>query len=75
MTSESLKSAMSECATDRVLGGGGCKGVNIKLKGTYCCPIEIIKGLSDKGQFQYLVKFKGPQVGNYLYTTQFPSLR
>ena len=39
--------------------------------GTYYCPIEIIKGLTDKGQFQYLIKLKGPQVGNYLYTTQF----
>ena len=40
----------------------------------YYCPIEIIKGLIDKGQFQYLTKLKGPQVGNYLYTTQFLSL-
>ena len=39
------------------------------------CPIEIIKGLTDKGQFQYLTKLMGPQVGNYLYTTQFLSLR
>ena len=45
------------------------------LKGIYHCPIEIIKGLTDKGQFQYLTKLKGPQVGNYLYTTQFLSLR
>ena len=41
----------------------------------YYCPIEIIKGLTDKGQFQYLATLKGPQVGNYLYTAQFPSLR
>ena len=39
------------------------------------CPIQIIKGLADKGQFQYLTKLMGPQVGNYLYTTQFLSLR
>ena len=45
------------------------------LKGIDCCPIEIIKGLTDKGQFQYLTNLKGPQVGNYLYTTQFFSLR
>ena len=45
------------------------------FKGIYYCPIEIIKGLTDKGQFQYLTKLKGPQVGNYLYTTQFLSLR
>ena len=45
------------------------------VKGTYYCPIEIIKGLTDKGQFQYLTKLKGPQMGNYLYTTQFLSLR
>ena len=42
---------------------------------TYYCPIEIIKGLTDKGQFQYLTKLKGPQAGNYLYTTQFLPLR
>ena len=24
------------------------------------CPIEIIKGLTDKGQFQYLTKLMGP---------------
>ena len=45
------------------------------LKGIDYCPIEIIKGLTDKGQFQYLTKLKGPQVGNYLYTAQFLSLR
>ena len=45
------------------------------LKGMYYCPIEIIKGLTDKGQIQYLTKLKGPQVGNYLYTTRFLSLR
>ena len=39
------------------------------------CPIEIIKGLTDKGQFQYLTKLMGPQEGTYLYTTQFHSLR
>ena len=45
------------------------------FKGIYYCSIEIIKGLTDKGQFQYLTKLLGPQVGNYLYTTQFLSLR
>ena len=39
------------------------------------CPIEIIKGLTDMGQFQYLTKLKGPQEGTYLYGTQFHSLR
>ena len=39
------------------------------------CPIEIIKGLTDKGQFQYLTKLMGPQEGTYLYATQFHSLR
>ena len=39
------------------------------------CPIEIIKGLTDKGQFKYLTKLMGPQEGTYLYTTQFHSLR
>ena len=38
-------------------------------------PIEIIKGLTDKGQFQYLTKLMGPQEGTYLYATQFHSLR
>ena len=45
------------------------------IKGIYKCPIWIIKGLTDKGQFQYLKKLKGPQVGNYLYKTRFLSLR
>ena len=44
-------------------------------KGKDYCPIEIIKRLTDKGQFHYLTKLKGPQVGNYLYTAQFLSLR
>ena len=39
------------------------------------CPIEIIKGLTDKGQFQYLAKLMGPQEGTYLYAIQFHSLR
>ena len=39
------------------------------------CTIEIIKGLTDKGKFQYLTKLMGPQEGTYLYTTQFNSLR
>ena len=43
------------------------------LKDIAHCPIEIIKGLTDKGQFQYLTKLMGPQEGTYLYTTQFHS--
>ena len=39
------------------------------LKDIYYCPIEIIKALTNKGQFQYLTKVKGPQEGTYLYTT------
>ena len=39
------------------------------------CPIKIIKGLTDKGQFQYLTISMGPQEGTYLYATQFHSLR
>ena len=38
------------------------------FKGIYSFPIEIIKGLTDKGQFQYLTGLKGPQEGTYLYT-------
>ena len=41
------------------------------FKGIYYCPKVIIIGLTDKGQFQYLTKLKGPQE-DYLYTTQFP---
>ena len=43
-------------------------------KGVYFCPREIIKGLVDKGQFQYITGLKGPQEGTSLYTTQFLSL-
>ena len=45
------------------------------LKDKDYCPIEIIKGLTDKGQFQYLTKLMRPQEGTYLYATQFHSLR
>ena len=48
---------------------------SMSVKGIDHCPVEIIKGSTDKGQFQYLTNLKGPQVGNYLYTTQFRSLR
>ena len=37
------------------------------VKCIYYCPIEIIKGITDKGQLQYLTKLKGPQVGNSFY--------
>ena len=49
--------------------------VKCNVKDIDHCPIEIIKGLTDKGQFQYLTKLMGPQEGTYLYTTQFHSLR
>ena len=45
------------------------------VKDLYYCPTEIITGLTDKGQFQYLTNLKGPQEGTYLFTTQFLSLR
>ena len=45
------------------------------VKDIYSCPIEIMTGLTDKGQFQYLTKLKGPQEGTYLYIAQFLSLR
>ena len=38
----------------------------VYFKGVYICPIEIIKGLTDKGQFQYLTGFKGHQERTYL---------
>ena len=46
-----------------------------KLKDTYFVIYGIISDFTDKGQFHYLTKLKGPQVGNYLYTTQFLLLR
>ena len=49
--------------------------MDIYLKDKDYCPIEIIKGLTDKGQFQYLTKLMEPQEGTYLYATQFHSLR
>ena len=36
------------------------------FKDLYCCLIEIIRGLTDKEQFQYLKGLKGPQEGTYL---------
>ena len=36
------------------------------LKDIDYCPIEIIKGLTDKGEFQYLTKLMGPQEGRDL---------
>ena len=49
--------------------------VVLAIKDIDYCPIEIIKGLTNKGQFQYLTKLKGPQEGTYLCTTQFLSLK
>ena len=49
--------------------------LNFLFKDIYYCRIEIIKGVADKGQFQYLTNLKGPQEGIYLYTTLFHSLR
>ena len=59
-------------------GGMGAQPPSLNkqsIKDKDYCPIEIIKGLTDKGQFQYLTKFMGPQEGTYLYATQFHSLR
>ena len=44
------------------------------VKDIYYCPIEIIKGLTDKGQFQYLTQLKGPQGRTYLYTIFFTEI-
>ena len=52
-----------------------CLSPPSKLKDKDYSPIEIIKGLTDKGQFQYLSKLMGPQEGTYLYATQFHSQR
>ena len=45
------------------------------LKDIYFVIFGIIIEFTDKGQLHYLTKLKGPQVGNYLYTTQFLLLR
>ena len=47
----------------------------LSVKDTYFVIYGIISEFTDKGQFHYLTKLKGPQVGNYLYTTQFLLLR
>ena len=40
------------------------------IKDIYSCPIEIIKGLTDKEQIQYLTKLKGASRGDFpLYNT------
>ena len=45
-----------------------CSSISLgtALKDIDHCPKEIIKGLTDKGQFQYLTKLMGPQEGTYL---------
>ena len=45
------------------------------FKDIYFVIYGFISEFTDKGQFQYLTKLKGSQVGNYLYTTQFLLLR
>ena len=45
------------------------------LKDIYFVIYGIISEFTDKGEFHYRTKLKGPQVGNYLYTTQFLLLR
>ena len=40
---------------------------SITFKYINSCPIEIIKGLTDKGQFQYLTGLKGLHEGTYLW--------
>ena len=57
------------------LSSAAVRIVALRVKDKDYCPIEIIKGLTDKGQFQYLTKLMGPQEGTYLYATQFHSLR
>ena len=49
--------------------------IHKRLKDIYCVINGIISEFIDKGQFHYLTKLKGSQVGNYLYTTQFLLLR
>ena len=62
------------CFTKYLLGISSTQTVEGYLRKPQCgflkdiyCPIEIIKGLTDKGQFQYLTNFKGPQEGSPVY--------
>ena len=68
---DKLKRVESDRWRSSPKSGRRAPNVSIIFKGKDYCPIEIIKGLTDKGQFHYLTKLKGPQVGNYLYTAQF----
>ena len=43
------------------------------FKGIYYCPIEIIKGLTDKGQFQYLTK--SGKLPVYISTISFTKIK
>ena len=52
-----------------------CMKFHEGLKGIYFVIYGSISELTDKVQFQYLTNLKGPQVGTYLYATQFLSLR
>ena len=52
------------CGLFQCFSGLTDKSIICIFKGIYNCPIEIIKGLTDKGQFEDLIKLKGPQVGN-----------
>ena len=74
-----LEELMAQCLTSDLYKGSLIRAspeeLSYVLKDIDYCQIEIIKGLTDKGQFQYLAKSKGPQEGTYLYTTQFLSLR
>ena len=38
---------------------------------TYLCPVEAVRRLTDKGQFQYLPGLKRPQGETYLYKAHF----
>ena len=51
------------------------RGLLLCFKDIYFMIYGIISEFTDKGKFHYLTKLKGPQVGNYLYTTQFLLLR
>ena len=66
---------MSKCGNLKEFASSGSELFLHDLKDIDHCPIEIIKGLTDKGQFQFLTNLIGPQEGTYLYTTQFHSQR
>ena len=47
----------------------GWENSDIYFKDLYSCPVEIIEGITDKGQFQFLTGLRGdlPVYNNYFH--------